>query len=88
MTMVKTTLVTGVMALFLTTGCESHSSERTWIDTHPTHAGLNGECVEYDGEPCDDDPHDLDDLFEGSKLSSKKPSPAPVRRTPAPRRTR
>lgn len=87
--MVKTTLAAGVMALFLTTGCEGHSSERPWIDTHPTHAGPNGECIEFDGEPCDNDPHDLDDLFEKAKPSSgKKPSAAPVRKTPAPRRTR
>lgn len=33
-------------------------------------------CVEADGEPCDDDPYDLDDLFE------KKKTKAPIVKTP------
>lgn len=46
---------------------------------HPTHAGPNGECVEWDDEPCDDDPFDTDDLVElwPTKKSSSKPAPQP-----------
>lgn len=96
--MVKTTLAAGMMALFLTTGCEGNNPRDTWIDTHPTHAGPNGECIEADGEPCDDDPYDLDDLFESDgkpklptvKPASKRPSPKPMQTAfqPKPRTTR
>lgn len=40
------------------------SREQVWIETHPTHAGDAGECIEFDGELCDEDPFDLDDLYE------------------------
>lgn len=65
-------------------GCTSQpegpSERQQWIDAHPTHAGPNGECVEDDGELCDDDPFDLDDLYEskGVPVSSRKPSPRPM----------
>lgn len=46
-----------------------------WIEAHPTYAGPNGECIEADDEPCDDDPFDLDDLVEYDRHASKAPSP-------------
>lgn len=59
---------------------------QVWIDDHPTHVGPNGECIEFDDEPCDADPFDLDDLLDGpdrKSPSGKKPSTKP-----APRKTR
>lgn len=50
-----------------------------WIEAHPTSIGDAGECIEFDGEECDDDPYDLDDMFE-----LDKPSKRPVK-SPAPR---
>lgn len=53
---------------------------------NPTY-GVNGQCFEADGEPCDDDPFDVDDLFEHKKATpTPKPKP-PVKKTPAPIRT-
>lgn len=82
------------------TGCSStpreihkqKTHEQIWIDAHPTHAGPFGECVEFDGELCDDDPHDLDDLREAKIHRSPspkvvKPSSKPATK-PSPKRTR
>lgn len=52
---------------------------------NPTYGGPNGECIEADGEPCDDDPFDLDDAFEHGKR--KTPAPYPLKKTPGPRVT-
>lgn len=38
-------------------------------------------CIEADGEPCDDDPFDLDDLFE--KHKTKAPAKTTGVKTPA-----
>lgn len=70
--------------------------EQVWIEAHPTHAGPNGECVEWDDEPCDDDPFDLDDLREAkikvtSPAAKPKPSPSPTakpRPVPSPSKRR
>jgi hypothetical protein len=44
-------------------------------------------CIEADGEPCDDDPFDLDDIFEKKKVTPKPvPTPTAVK-TAAPMRT-
>lgn len=52
------------------------SPRQVWIEAHPTHAGPNGECLEQDDEPCDEDPHDLDDMTEYDKHGyTKAPSP-------------
>lgn len=40
------------------------SPRQQWIETHPTSMGDAGECLEADGEECDADPYDLDDMFE------------------------
>lgn len=71
------------------------SPKDLWIEAHPTHAGPNGECIEFDDEPCDADPFDTDDMTEYDKHGySKKPTPRVVKSTPAvkpkptPRRTR
>ena len=83
-------------------GCGAQETPRdTWIDTHPTSVNSDGQCVEFDGEPCDDDPYDLDDLFESDgkpklpslKPGSARPSPKPMLTAkqpapPAPKRTR
>lgn len=55
--------------------------QQVWIDAHPTTLNGDGECIEFDGEPCDDDPYDLDDWYEsfhGTKAPSKKPTPRPM----------
>ena len=67
------------------------SPKDLWISAHPTHSDDQGLCVEFDGELCDEDPYDLDDLFEigetkkssvkpKPKASTAKPKPAPTRR--------
>lgn len=70
--------------------------QQVWIDAHPTHQGPNGECIEFDDEPCDDDPFDLDDWSESYHKTPvvKKPSPRPMltanqpKATPKPKTTR
>lgn len=54
--------------------------QQVWIDTHPTTLNGDGECVEFDGEPCDDDPYDLDDWYElyHKTPAVKKQSPRPM----------
>lgn len=68
------------------TGCSSgprlnppKTHEQIWIDAHPTHAGPNGECIEFDDEPCDSDPHDLDDLREARVHRTASPSPKVIK---------
>lgn len=91
----------GVTLALILSGCSSgpqiaphKTHEQIWIDAHPTHAGPNGECVEFDGEPCDADPHDLDDLREARVHRSPSPSPKVVKPSskpavkPSPKRTR
>lgn len=80
--------VATIVALLLT-GCSSgprldppKTHEQIWIEAHPTHAGPNGECIEADDEPCDSDPHDLDDLREARVHRSASPSPKVVRPSP------
>lgn len=74
--------------------------QQVWIEAHPTHTDLKGECIEFDGEVCDDDPFDLDDFFEARNptpshlrpgspkpmltANQPKPKPSPVK----PKRTR
>jgi hypothetical protein len=70
--------------------------QQVWIDAHPTHQGPNGECIEFDDEPCDDDPFDLDDWYESTHKTPavKKQSPRPMltanqpKATPKPKTTR
>lgn len=70
-----------LVAVFALAGCDLSSPPAGQV--HPTQAGPNGECVEWDGELCDDDPFDLDDLFESHKTTGPtrrpavKPSPRP-----------
>lgn len=93
----------GVVALGITlTACAPKgpvepykSPEQVWIEAHPTHAGDAGECIEFDGELCDDDPYDLDDLTEvdshktpGVSKPSARPSPRPVKTAAQPKTTR
>lgn len=67
--------VGAILLATLLTGCDQVG---TPAQIHPTHAGPNGECVEWDDEPCDDDPFDTDDLVEDShKKASPKPAPQP-----------
>lgn len=88
-------LVGSLLALILLGACapkgpvEPIKSPRDlWIEAHPTSVGDAGECIEFDGEPCDDDPFDLDDMTEYDKHGySKKPSPKPVK-TAKPRVTK
>jgi hypothetical protein len=78
----------GVLAFGLIVGlaacAESVTPDKTpqqvWIDAHPTHLGPNGECIEFDDEPCDDDPYDLEDWYESyhKTPAAKKPSPRPM----------
>jgi len=65
------------------------SPKDLWISAHPTHSDEQG-CWEADGEPCDEDPHDLDDFFEQEKAKkvSVKPSPAKPKASPKPASTR
>lgn len=76
--------------------CQSSGPVKTpqqvWIEAHPTHTGPNGECIEFDDEPCDADPYDLDDWFESYNKTPavKKTSPRPMQtaRQPAPKTTK
>lgn len=78
-------LACGLVVGVLLSGCSSgpqlepkKTYEQIWIEAHPTHAGPNGECVERDDEPCDDDPFDLDDLKEAKVKTYKGATPTPV----------
>lgn len=82
-----------MVAVTVMAGCQQDpqapSREQAWIEAHPTHAGPGGECVEFDDEPCDQDPFDLDDLDgDGVKVPSLKPavkvSPAAPKVNPKP----
>jgi hypothetical protein len=62
------------------------SPRQIWIEAHPTHLGPNGECIEFDDEPCDADPFDTDDMTEYDKHGySKKPSPRPMKTASQPK---
>lgn len=80
--------VGAVCLAIILTGCapkgpveQQKTPQQVWIDAHPTHVGDKGQCVEFDDEPCDDDPYDLDDWYESfnkTKAPAKKPSPRPM----------
>lgn len=55
----KKYVTAGMLTLILTTAgaCDLRSPEQV----RPTHGGPGGECIEFDDEPCDDDPFDTDD---------------------------
>lgn len=75
-----TWLLVVVVVLVLLAACSSTPTSVPQ-QIHPTH-GVDGRCYEWDDEPCDDDPFDLDDLFE---LKKTTPSPVVVvKKTPAP----
>ena len=77
-------LLAGILSAGLVlTGCNGGTPSQI----NPTYGGPQGQCVEADGEPCDDDPFDMDDLFEKKKTPAPKVSSKPVTRTPAPVRT-
>lgn len=54
----------------------------------PTYGGLNGECMEADDEPCDDDPFDTDDSDIHLPKPTKKASPRPMMTANQPAPTR
>lgn len=65
--------------------------QQIWIEAHPTHLNDRGECIEFDDEPCDEDPYDLDDWYESfnkTKAPSKKPSPKPMKTAFQPKPTK
>lgn len=65
------------------------SPRQIWIEAHPTSMGDAGECIEYDGEDCDLDPYDLDDMTEYDKHGySKAPTPKTKKPSPKPTKTR
>lgn len=58
------------------------SPTQIWIEAHPTYTGDAGECIEWDGEPCDEDPFDTDDMTEWDKhnmSASPKVTPRPMK---------
>lgn len=61
-------------------GMPGRTPQQVWIDAHPTTLSDDGECMEFDGEPCDDDPYDLDDWYESYHKTPavKKQSPRPM----------
>lgn len=60
------------------------SPKQVWIEAHPTSMGDAGECIEFDGEDCDEDPYDLDDMTEYDKHGYTKPPTKPAaKKTPA-----
>ena len=72
-------LVAGIISAGLVlSGCNGG----TPTQVNPTYGGPQGQCMEADGEPCDDDPFDMDDLFEDSH---KKSTPTPKRVVPSPK---
>ena len=73
----------GIIAMVLLSGCaptgpveQVKSPKQIWIEAHPTHAGPNGECIEFDDEPCDDDPFDTNDMTEYDKHGMTRPPSA------------
>lgn len=77
----------GALVLLLATmgACETRTPEQL----RPTHGGWSGECLEWDGEPCDDDPFDTDDDHPVWVPGSPKPSPkTPITRKPMTTTTR
>lgn len=81
------TIVLGVVLTVGLSACDNRSlPERI----HPTYAGPNGECMEWDDEPCDSDPFDSDDDDIHLPKPSKKPSPRPMQTAfqPRPKTTR
>lgn len=72
-------LVAGIISAGLVlSGCNGG----TPTQINPTYGGPQGQCMEADDEPCDDDPFDLDDLFESDH---KKSTPTPKRVVPSPK---
>lgn len=92
----------GTMAIFLVAallGCtpkgpveQQKTPQQIWVDAHPTHTNDKGECIEFDDEPCDDDPYDLDDWSESyhKTPAAKKTTPRPMltANQPKPKTTR
>lgn len=79
-----------LVAPILATGLAACDDRSLPERIHPTYAGPNGECMEWDDEPCDSDPFDTDDNDVHLPKPSKKPSPRPMltAKQPAPKRTR
>lgn len=87
-------LLAGLGTLVAVAGCQSTPPKNptdVWIEQHPYHYDEKGNCIEADGEPCDADPYDLDDMYEADhktpgaaktsgkpKVSSPKASPKPA----------
>jgi hypothetical protein len=70
---------------------KSPTPKDLWISAHPTHSDERGLCREFDDEPCDEDPYDLDDFFELDATKTKAPSAKPKPKTtpvPKPKTTR
>lgn len=76
----KKTLIIIACMLTIVSGAIICAYAGNWANPRPA-----SECIEADGEPCDDDPLDLDDLHKTSKpvkpaASPAKPRPLPSRR--------
>ena len=73
-------ILAGLGTLMAVAGCSERvpTPRDMWVDQHPIHYNEDGDCIEADGEPCDEDPYDLNDFFE---LERKKASPQ-VTKTP------
>jgi hypothetical protein len=56
-------------------------------EVNPTSTGIFGQCVEADGELCDDDPCDADDFIDMDSHPTGKPTPK-VTGKPTPEVTR
>lgn len=86
-------LIVALAACAESTG-PTKTPQQVWIDAHPTSVGDSSQCIEFDGEPCDEDPYDLDDWFEEFHKTPavKKESPRPMKTAsqpkPSPRKTR
>jgi hypothetical protein len=98
----KKNLASGALAFGLILGLAAcaesvtpnRSPQQVWIDAHPTYPGDDGQCIEFDGEVCDDDPFDLDDmakyphLLPSSKPVPSAPRPMQTAKQPAPKPTK
>lgn len=86
----KKTLATAVAAVLVAGALTACDPKPTPEQLHPTYGGPSGECIEWDHEPCDDDPFDTDDDDIHLPKPSKKPTPRPMQTAnqPKPRTTR
>lgn len=76
-----------LILLAVLTACAGQDEPVDPCAVNPTYTNILGQCVEADGEPCDQDPCDADDDTEvGHDIDKPKPKKTTAPAKPKPKR--